>query len=70
MHIDLTQEIVCERDPYRDEAYCIECFGPKIGRSLYFYNSYGPFCCLRCFAHFLAVDYGDMPKLRKEGTVQ
>lgn len=70
MHIDFTQEIVCEKDPYKGEAYCIECFGPKTTEFLYFYNSYGPFCCKRCFADYLNVDYDILPNVKKVGVVR
>jgi len=70
MHIDLTQEIICEKDPYKGESYCIECFGPKTTEFLYFYNSHGPFCCKRCFADYLNVDYDILPNVKKVGVVR
>lgn len=66
----MDQHIIVERDPFRGESYCIECFGPRNKQYFYFYNSQGPFCNIRCFADFLGVNYKDLPKVKFEGTVK
>lgn len=70
MEIDLTKDILCERDPYKGEAYCIECFGEKTSEFLFFYNSHGPFCSKMCYASYLNIDYELMPKLDKKGMLK
>jgi len=70
MKIDLTKDILCEKDPYKGEAYCIECFGGKTSEFLFFYNSQGPFCSKLCYANFLNVDYHSLPKLKNNGVLK
>lgn len=65
----VAESIVCERDPYKGEAYCIECFGPKTSNYLFFYDSQGPFCCKRCYADFLNVNYESMAKISMKGIL-
>jgi hypothetical protein len=66
----VVETIVCEKDPYKGEAYCIECFGPKNKKYFFFYNSQGPFCCKRCYADFLNVEYESLPNVRWEGVLK
>lgn len=70
MKIDFSKPIILERDPFRGEAYCIECFSPKNGNYLYFYNSQGPFCCKQCFADFIGVLIENLPRLEFRSNVR
>lgn len=65
----VVEKIVCERDPYKGEAYCIDCFGPKTSDYLFFYDSQGPFCCKRCYASFLNVNYESLPNISMKGIL-
>ena len=68
--IDLSMPIVCERDTYKGEAYCIDCFSPRKKEFFYFYNSHGPFCSKKCYANFICVDYELLPKLDFRGSIR
>lgn len=70
MKIDFSKPIISERDPFRGEAYCIECFSPRKGNYLYFYNSQGPFCCKQCFADFVGIFIEDLPRLEFRANVR
>lgn len=70
MNIDMSKPIVMERDPFRGETYCVECFSARDKKFFYFYNGFGPFCNKKCFADYVGVDYNKLPSIDFRGTVK
>lgn len=68
--IDLTKPIISERDPIKGEVYCIECFGPKSGAYMYFYNGHGPLCCKQCYADYVGVKFEELPNMEFRANVK
>lgn len=67
--VDMHQPIIVEEDIILHDAFCIECFGTA-DRYLQYFNGHGPFCSLRCFAHFVDVPWQDLPKRIKIGKIK
>jgi len=67
--IDLNIPLQHEYDVV-EGSYCIECFSPPGWRYANFFNGHGPFCNKKCFAKYIGIDYGKLPKLNRIGKIK